>query len=75
MKREELVEFVLNVLDLNGEDVDENTDLESLDFESFSNYVLVSAVSETFNKTISVGDLSLCRKIGDIADLIERLIT
>lgn len=70
MNRVETYKLLIKTLELNDNDVDEDTSLDSINFDSMVRIILISVIDETFNKIVSAESLFECKTIGDIVDLI-----
>lgn len=71
MKRNELYDLILEILELENDDnVSEATLLDSLEFNSLATLGVISVMDAYANIVISGKDLVKCKTIGDILDLV-----
>ncbi len=69
MKRNELYELLLGILNLEENKVSEETSLDSFEFNSLAKLGVISVLDAYANIVISAKDLVNCKTIGDLLDL------
>lgn len=69
MEREEMLQGILKVLNIDETIYDENTKLEMLDFDSVAKLGVISAIDIYMNKIVEAELLEECKTIGDLVDL------
>lgn len=75
MEREAIVEKVIEVvndtLDVEGADLNENTNLKDLGADSFDLLELVTALEDEFDLAMDDDDVANISTIGEVADAIQ----
>ena len=71
MSRDELFKLILEVFEIDDseQDVNEETSLDTLEFNSLSKLGVISVMDAYANIVISTKDLRGCKTLGEILDL------
>lgn len=69
MSREEMYNLLVEVLNLESEKVNEETELDCIEFDSIAKLGVISVIDAYENKIVPAVALGKCKTIGDIVDL------
>jgi acyl carrier protein len=71
MKKIEVIKEISEILIINPEEVEDETDLTAIGWDSLTNLAFMSFVDSKFNIVVSPKDLNSARKVSDILKLIS----